>query len=141
MHCFNHPTYEAAGICRNCGRALCHDCIAIREDAIACKNKCEARVEAIQRMIATNQITSSSLPTQLWQSGIYAVASGLLFLLMGTVFFVFVGGDFGHLLGGCFFVLGVLIAIRGASAMKTSRKYPRTPKADASPTTSNLERF
>jgi hypothetical protein len=127
MHCFNHPTYEAAGVCRNCGRALCHDCIAICEEAVACKGKCETRVEAIQQMITSNQVTTRSLPTQMWQAGIYAVAAGLMFVLMGSVFITFINDDFGHYLGGSFLVLGVLIIIRGATAIRNSRKYPRAP--------------
>jgi hypothetical protein len=132
MHCFNHPTYEAAGICRNCGRALCHDCIAICEEAVACKGKCEARVEAIQRMITTNQVMSGHLPTQLRQGGIYAAGSGLVFVAMGLMFAQMVGNDFGKYLGGSFIVLGILIIIRGIAALRAARKYPR---AAVKPTT------
>ncbi len=123
MQCFNHPTYEAAGVCRNCGRALCHDCIAICEEAVACKGKCEARVEAIQQMITTNQVTSRALPGQVRQNGIYAMACGVLFALMGGIFFVLVGADFGRFLGAIFILLGVMIALRGVAALRISRKY------------------
>jgi hypothetical protein len=142
MHCFNHPTYEAAGVCRNCGRALCHNCIAICDDAVACKGKCEARVEAIQRMIATNQITTQSLPAQIWQGGIQALAVGVLFALMGGIFFAFVNDDFGRYLGASFIVLGAIVAIRGATAIHNSRKYPRAASSNpATSTTPSMERF
>jgi hypothetical protein len=135
MHCFNHPTYEAAGVCRSCGRALCHDCIAICEEAVACKGKCEERVTAIQHMITMNQVTSRSLPTQMRQGGIYASTVGLMFAVMGGIFFACINDDFGHFVGGAFILLGTMILIRGVTAVRNSLKYPRTDnKKPAAPT-------
>jgi hypothetical protein len=139
MHCFNHPTYEAAGVCRNCGRALCHDCIAICEEAVACKGKCEARVEAIQQMITTNQVTTRALPSQMRQNGIYAITCGVLFALMGSAFFAFIGADFGRFLGAIFILLGIMIMLRGVAALRISRKYAGNKNATPRPTTFTVE--
>jgi hypothetical protein len=123
MRCFNHSTNEASGVCRNCGRALCRDCIAIAEDAVACINHCEGRVAAIQRMIQGNPTSYQTAATQYRRAGINSIFAGLLFVAMGGGFFQFVRGDFGTYMGGIFAILGILIASTGIHNIKSSRKY------------------
>lgn len=123
MRCFNHPTNDAAGVCRNCGRGICRDCIAMSEDAVACKGRCEARVAAIQRMIQGNQTNYRTTARLMHQGGIYSFFAGILFIAMGGIFSQFVGNDFGMYLGALFAVLGILILIRGISAIRSSRTY------------------
>ena len=142
MRCFNHPTYEAAGVCRNCGRGICHDCIAVVEDAIACKGKCESRVGAIQRMVANNQVTYRSTARQMWQGGLWAVFAGILFGVMGGIFIDFVDRDFAQYLGGSLVALGLLLVVRGVSAMKSSGHYMKLANdASDQPVTSNMDRY
>lgn len=47
MKCYNHSTKEAVGVCKQCGRAICHDCIAREVRSIACKERCEQHVERL----------------------------------------------------------------------------------------------
>ena len=78
----------------------------------------------------------------MWQNGVYAATIGVLFALMGGVFFVFIDDDFGHFLGAVFILLGVMIAIRGVTAIRNSRKYPRAAnKTPATSTTLLMDRF
>ena len=43
MKCFNHRSADAFAICRNCGKALCPDCILPNaRAAIACSSDCTA---------------------------------------------------------------------------------------------------
>jgi hypothetical protein len=57
MSCFNHSNQEAVGGCKNCGRALCKDCIALELYSIACKNRCEEKVKAIDSFLQKSIIT------------------------------------------------------------------------------------
>jgi hypothetical protein len=123
MHCFYHPQDEAAGVCRNCGRGVCRDCIEIVEDAIACRGKCTERVAGIQRMLRGNQRTYATNAKQLRQGGIYALFSGGLFVLMGIIFMTSMIGDFGRYMGAIMIGLGALIAIRGLSSMRASTGF------------------
>ena len=142
MRCFNHPTHDAAGVCRNCGRGLCFDCIAISDGAVACKGQCEARVAAIQRMVQNNQLTYRTAAGQMRQAGVYSVFAGLLFMVMGGIFLQFVGADFGRYLGASFVIFGILILIRGASQMWASRSYTKLAQdASDQPSRSTLEHF
>lgn len=56
MNCFNHPKVPAVGRCASCGKGLCHDCIAIVKNGLACKGTCESRAELINELIDTRPI-------------------------------------------------------------------------------------
>jgi hypothetical protein len=64
MSCFNHSDKVSVGGCKNCGRGLCRDCIASDLDSIACKNRCEEKVKAIdafmQKAVLTKYNTTST---------------------------------------------------------------------------------
>lgn len=47
MKCYNHASLEGVGICKQCGRSICHDCIAPDVRSVACKNRCEQHVERL----------------------------------------------------------------------------------------------
>lgn len=44
MKCFNHSEIDAVGVCKSCGKALCHDCIAEVGSSCSCKGQCELGV-------------------------------------------------------------------------------------------------
>ena len=52
MRCFVHHEVEAVGICRACGRALCPDCTAEVEGAVACKGRCEPLASALMKNLS-----------------------------------------------------------------------------------------
>src|SRR5687768_18307071 len=131
MRCFNHPSNDAAGVCRNCGRGLCSDCIVFAEDAVACKGACEARVAAIQRIMQSNPTTYRTAAGQYYRAGVNGIFMGLLFVAMGGMFVQFAAGDFGSYLGALFIGLGLLVSLNGMNTLWTSRKYKRIA-ADAS---------
>lgn len=49
---FNHLTKQAVGYCKSCGRSLCHDCIASKLTSVACCDRCEEKVQAIDAFMA-----------------------------------------------------------------------------------------
>ncbi|MGE3239946.1 MAG: hypothetical protein AB7I57_02655 [Pirellulales bacterium] len=93
-------------------------------------------------MVQNNQLTYRTAAGQMRQAGINAVFAGVLFALMGGIFIWFIGADFGHYLGTCFVVLGVLVLFRGISSMWASGNYRRLAldKPDGA-STPNTEQF
>lgn len=57
MSCFNHQETKAIGVCKNCGRLLCKECLAEELPSIACKSRCEKQVKAIDAFMEQSVIT------------------------------------------------------------------------------------
>lgn len=56
MRCFYHPEKEALGICKNCNRGICEDCLVdVDHHGLACKNTCQEEVREIQALIERNK--------------------------------------------------------------------------------------
>ena len=49
MNCFRHHEQFAVGVCKSCMKGLCTECMVEVDNSLACKNSCEAAVEAINR--------------------------------------------------------------------------------------------
>src|SRR5262249_9658642 len=95
------------GICRNCGRALCGDCLAIAEDAVACRGRCEQRVISIQRMIDAHPVGLRTSASLLRRAGVTTLSIGALFLILGgLIFYYSAPQDMGSKISGAF-VLGL----------------------------------
>jgi hypothetical protein len=47
LRCFYHPEAEAIGVCRNCGKGLCGGCAVDLGDGLACRDRCEAKAQAL----------------------------------------------------------------------------------------------
>ena len=54
MRCFVHPDVEAVGICRCCGRGLCHACAVAESGFIACKGECEKQARLAAALTDAN---------------------------------------------------------------------------------------
>ncbi len=55
MKCFYHNSIDAVGICKNCNRGVCSECAADLKNGIACKNRCESEVQAVNELINRNK--------------------------------------------------------------------------------------
>lgn len=44
MECFEHANSPAVGICRVCGRGVCHGCVRDTGHGLACSDACEKEV-------------------------------------------------------------------------------------------------
>lgn len=40
MKCFTHRDVDALGVCKQCGKALCENCLAVSETGIYCRGAC-----------------------------------------------------------------------------------------------------
>jgi hypothetical protein len=66
MRCFYHPQADAVGTCKHCHRGLCSGCAAEREGGLACPDRCEAAVDAVNALIRRNvQLGVRSRPVSL----------------------------------------------------------------------------
>jgi len=51
MKCFYHLQADAVGTCKNCPRALCRECAVVVENGLACQDRYEVKVQALNQMI------------------------------------------------------------------------------------------
>lgn len=50
MHCFNHSSLSAVGVCKACQKGLCTDCAVDVGNGIACMESCETSVAELNEM-------------------------------------------------------------------------------------------
>ena len=109
MHCFNHPDNVAVGLCKCCSRGLCADCAADLGHGLACRDRHEQQVEAMNMIIEQSARIYSSAPKNILIGPIFFLFMGLLFagfglfspngisafpLLLGVGFMLFAGVAF-----------------------------------------------
>jgi hypothetical protein len=80
MNCYNHKGVPAIGLCKSCGKALCENCIAELTNGLACKGKCESRVEMINRMLDMNPQIINAARHQVKTAGVSGLVVGIGFL-------------------------------------------------------------
>jgi len=51
MKCYNHTNIDAVGICKNCNKGLCKDCLTEVENGIACTSSCVDEVYKVNALI------------------------------------------------------------------------------------------
>jgi len=111
MKCFYHRDTDAIGACKNCGRGLCGGCAAEREDGLACRSRCEAKVDAVVQLVQRNvRLTAGA-------SRINALA--LAVYMLGGVVFAWLA--FQQHTSAMKLMLGVLAAIMFLCALANAR--------------------
>lgn len=109
MKCFNHSSVDAVAICRSCGRALCHECVAQVGLTCCCKERCEGVVGTINDQLERGRTVFQKQSSAQMRSGIGILLIGVLFLIfgvssnMGSYLFYFLGSS------------GVLFTLMGIS--------------------------
>lgn len=100
MSCFNHPTANAVGVCKHCGRNLCHDCLSDELDSVACKTRCVDKVKAIDAFMH-KAVLAKFNPTL-----IANLVGALLLAILSTVFWLMPELElYGKLIAGLSIVL------------------------------------
>lgn len=119
MHCFNHSEIDAVGICKSCGRGLCHNCATEIEKAVACKGRCETEVAS---MLSINrnalQYAKSTKQARYLGPTLFIVVGALL----TTLGLSYDGIDFAVVAGAMVVSIGVAFLIiqhKMAKAIKT----------------------
>ncbi|HEX6962329.1 MAG TPA: hypothetical protein VF175_10710 [Lacipirellula sp.] len=130
MRCFRHPTNDAVGVCKNCGRGVCPQCAAEVDDSLACKGRCEEKVAEVNQLLKGAPDARRSTALTHRRSGTTAIASGLLFAAMGAMFIKVGHNDFSTTLGYIFVALGSVYALNGLLVIRTASRFD-FPAADA----------
>ena len=79
MNCYYHPDVPALGVCKHCGRGLCHECAALVQDALACKDRHEEEVSALN-------LTARQAARQARRVGPGYIRNAVFYGLVGALF-------------------------------------------------------
>ncbi len=110
MNCYYHPSKPAIGLCKHCQRGLCNDCAVLIEDVLACKNRHEDEVRAVEQLTARNIFQSKRVGSTYMRSAIFYSLVGILFTAFGGYQYTFLG------LQAVFFIMIGLFLLYAAGA-------------------------
>jgi hypothetical protein len=79
MKCFNHSETDAVGICKNCQKGVCKECLSEVHNGIACKETCVDEVKLL------NKIVEKSSDAMLNVAGAHK-RNAIIFVIIGSVF-------------------------------------------------------
>ena len=117
MVCFYHPDKPAVGICKHCQRGLCVDCAIEIDDVLACKDRHEEQVRALEQLTARNLFQSKRAASAYIRNAIFYGLVGLLFAGFGLMQLRFLG------LQAVFFILiGVFLLYASIANYLEGRK-------------------
>ncbi len=121
MKCYYHPDYDAVGICKNCQKGICKECVTEIDTSLACKDRCE---EDVKRINFTVEKSYQMLQTRLVQSthsggAIVYTILGILFILYGLFI---IDLELAYLLipAGCAFLLAGYMSFRNSKKLNPS---------------------
>lgn len=118
MKCFYHPQIEAIARCKSCRKGLCKDCAIDVGNGIACKNRCECEVVAINEFLEL-------MKTAYQKNAISASQTAILLSLAGSAFFLLgmmeISSD--PVLGLAGIATGILLLFLAANSHYTGRKF------------------
>jgi hypothetical protein len=120
MRCFTHSDVDAVAICKACGRALCHSCIAAVGRSCACKERCEGDVSAQADVLERGRTVYQKTASIYFRNGVFVVLMGLAFCILGTP--VFSRGTLSSS-NAVFFGLGLLFIGWGISSFVSARRF------------------
>lgn len=112
MRCFVHAEKESVGVCKNCCKGLCPECVGDNATSLACRDQCEERVKIIE-----NYLTQ----TVYKKANVSLIASVLLsFVMIGNGIFFF---NYEEKAYGIFFgLVGLGLLLNGWRYLAKSKK-------------------
>lgn len=116
MKCFNHREIDAIGICKNCNKGLCRDCITEIENGIACTTTCVDELKQINSLINRNKQSYNIASSAHLRNAYMFGAMGLAFIVFGLI----TDG-----LTGFLSVMGLLFLIGAIFSFVSARKYKK----------------
>ncbi len=106
------------GLCKHCQRGLCVDCAALVDDSLACKDRHESQVGALNRMIERNLLTAARTGANYRRNAWFYLLTGLVFAGFGLSQIRWMG------LQGIFLLLiGLFLLYAGVANFVESRKF------------------
>jgi len=118
MVCFYHPDKPAVGICKHCQRGLCSECVALVNDVLACKDRHEEQVRALEAMTKQNILKSKRIRSDYLRNTTFYGIVGLLFTAFGISQIQWLG-----LQGIVYAVIGFALLYAALANYLESRNY------------------
>ena len=118
MNCYYHPNQPAVGLCKHCQRGLCIACAADVDGSLACKERHEEQVRALEALTTRNLLQAGRVGSVYRRNAIFYFLVGILFAGFGLYQLPFAGLQAIFLLLIGFFLLYAAIA-----NFLESRKY------------------
>ena len=118
MKCFYHNSNDAVGICKNCNKGICPNCSTDLLNGIACKDKCESEVEAVNQIIDRGK-------TGYKKTGSAYSQNSIIYLMLGVAFVVFGGMEISTrpLFGSFLLIPGMIFLVGAFFNYTTSKKF------------------
>jgi Flp pilus assembly protein TadB len=85
MRCFYHRDVDAVATCKSCGRGLCPDCANDVGNGLACRDRCEAEVRSLNRVIERNKTAYEKTSGAYVRTAAFYGVVGLVFLTGAVV--------------------------------------------------------
>jgi hypothetical protein len=118
MNCYYHPSEPALGTCKHCQRGLCSECLAEAGAVLACKDRHEEQVLAVEQLVARNLLQGMRVGLNYRRNAIFYFLSGALFTGFGVYQVRWTG------LQGLFLLLiGLFLLYAAAANYLESRKF------------------
>lgn len=118
MNCYYHPNQTAVGICKHCQRGVCIACATDVEGSLACKDRHEEQVLALDSLTARNLFQAKRVGSVYSRNAIFYFLVGVLFAGFGLYQFRFLGLQAIFLL-----FIGVFLLYAAIANFLESRKY------------------
>lgn len=118
MNCYYHPNQPAVGICKHCQRGLCTACAADVDGSLACKDRHEGQVQALDALTARSLLQTKRVGSVYSRNAIFYFLVGILFAGFGLYQLRFAGLQAIFLL-----LIGVFLLYAAIANFLESRKY------------------
>ncbi len=120
MVCYYHSDKPALGLCKYCQRGLCCDCAAVVDDCLACKNRHEEQVHALELLMQKNILQSKRVGSDYTRNTIFYGVVGILFAAFGASQLEFLG-----LQAVIYLMIGLALLWAAAANYIESRRYKK----------------
>lgn len=84
MKCFHHPSDDAVGLCKACGKGVCRACAVDLGEGLACANSCEVAARELIMQIRVSREALRSTPTVYKTQSTVGFLAGATFLTIGA---------------------------------------------------------
>jgi hypothetical protein len=117
VRCFYHRGADAVGMCKSCGRGLCPVCAAEIANGLACRDRCEDEVRALNWIIDRNKTAYKKTSGAYLRVAAFYLIVALVFLTAGV--FDWRGLAWILIPGGAIFIVSAFLHF------STARKFER----------------
>jgi len=118
MNCYYHPNQPAVGLCKHCQRGLCIACAADAEGSLACIDRHEEQVRALDALTERNLLQAGRVGSVYRRNAVFYSLVGVLFTGFGLMQIRWLGWQ------GIFLsAIGVFLLYAAIANFLESRKY------------------